>query len=68
VGAMFSLIAAGFVVLFLGLLQGSVGPVHTALKFIGILLIAIGVLGSAAISAHRRQRERKQRQREHAHR
>jgi hypothetical protein len=68
VGVNFGLIAVGFLVMFLGLLQGEVGPVHTALKFIGIVLMAMGLLGSAALQMHRRQRERKARAKELARR
>jgi hypothetical protein len=68
VGVNFGLIVVGFVVMFLGLLQGEVGPVHTALKFIGIVLMALGLVGSAALQMHRRQRERRVRARELARR
>ena len=68
VGVMFALFGAGFLVMFLGLLEGGISPLHTLLKFVGIALMSVGVLGSAAIGMHRRQRERKQQRRELARR
>jgi hypothetical protein len=64
-GAMFGLLGVGFLAIYVGIALsanthngGDVTGTSGVVVFIGIVLVAIGGIGSAALSAHRRSRER----------